>query len=61
MAKSIEELVVLLAKNLSEEDKKLARLIVDKGLAHHFGQTGSKVLKKVVSKQKGEDDAQTPV
>jgi len=61
MAKSIEELITLLANNLSENDRKLAQLIVDQGLEKHYGPTGAKILKGVVSKQKGEDNAQTTV
>lgn len=61
MAKSIEELITLLANNLSEDDRKLAQLIVDQGLEKQFGPTGSKILKGVVSKQKGESNAQTTV
>ena len=61
MAKSIEELITLLANNLSEGDRKLAQLIVDQGLEKQFGPTGAKILKGVVSKQKGESNAQTTV
>ncbi len=61
MAKSIEELITLLANNLSEGDRKLAQLIVDQGLEKQFGPTGAKILKGVVSKQKGEGNAQTTV
>lgn len=57
MAKSIEELITLLAKHLSEDDRKLAQLIVDQGLEKHYGPTGAKILKGVVSKQKGESNA----